>query len=151
MAPVRRPAAQPVGTSLAELKIPAEPGYIPVARRLAVTLGSLIGFSLDDLDELGIAVAQACDSAIEVACEAFGEGGSLKLTFGASGRGLEVEVHALGPRSPQALPRPPAAARDEEARRIAQQMIRMFVDDFTSQLDTGAGQVRYRMVKYLIG
>ncbi|MGH7777180.1 MAG: ATP-binding protein [Candidatus Dormibacterales bacterium] len=139
------------GTSLAELKIPAEPEYISIAKRVAIALGSIIGFPLEDLDEISIAVAQACDSAIEVASDAFGAGGSLRLSFGANGRGLEVEVQALGPRSPQALPRPPAVARDEEARRIAQQMIRMFVDDFTSHLDTGTGQVRYRMVKYLIG
>lgn len=139
------------GTSLAELKIPAEEGYITVAKRVAATLGGLIGFSLEDLDELTIAVAQACDSAIELACDSFGAGGSLQLSFTTTGRGLEVEVHALGPASRGALPRPPAAARDEEARRIAQQMIRMFVDDFWSNVDPGTRQVRYRMVKYLIG
>lgn len=143
--------ASPKPASLAELKIPAEPEYIPIAKRVAAALGGMVGFSLEDLDELTIAVAQACDSAIEVACDAFGEGGSLRLAFSGNGRGLEVEVQALGPRSPQALPRPPAVSRDEEARRIGQQMIRLFVDDFTSHLDTGAGQVRYRMVKYLIG
>ena len=29
-------------------------------------------------------------------------------------------------------------------------MIRLFVDDFRHQVDTGRRQIRYRMVKYLV-
>jgi hypothetical protein len=37
-----------------------------------------------------------------------------------------------------------------ELRRLAQEMIRLFVDDFRSQVDAGRGQVRFRMVKYVL-
>ncbi len=50
--------------NLAELKIPAASEFIPVAKRVATTLGGQLGFSLVDLDELTIALTQACDSAI---------------------------------------------------------------------------------------
>jgi len=38
--------------NLAELKIPAAPAFIPVAKRLAATLGGQPGLSPVDLDEL---------------------------------------------------------------------------------------------------
>jgi len=42
--------------NLAELKIPASSDFIPVAKRVATTLGSQLGLSLVDLDELTIAL-----------------------------------------------------------------------------------------------
>ena len=136
---------------LAELKIPAQPDFINVAKRVAQSLGSKMGFSLEDLDELSIAVTQACDSAIEAGEQTWGGGASLKLVYSATRRGIEVEVEALGPRSPQALRRQPVPVQDEEVRRLTHEMIRCFVDDFRTHVDTGTGRVRFRMVKYLIG
>ena len=137
--------------ALAELKIPAESDFISCAKRVSVSLGSKLGFSLEELDELAIAVAQACDSAIEASREAWGGGASLKLSYAATDRGIEVDVEALGPRSPHALRRHEVRTQDEEVRRLAQEMIRCFVDDFRSQVDYGSGRVRFRMAKYLIG
>ena len=139
---------------LTELKIPADADYIPVAKRVASSLGSKMGFSLEELDELCIALTQACDSAIEASEEAWGEGGTLKLTYGATAKGIEVEVEAQAPlsRALNAHRRAHAQRIEElEVRRLAQEMIRFFVDDFRSQVDAPHGQVRFRMVKYLIG
>ena len=66
--------------NLAELKIPASPAFIPVAKRVATTLGGQLGFSLVDLDELTIALTQACDSAIAAAND-LGSPADLKLTY----------------------------------------------------------------------
>lgn len=140
---------------LAELKVPAQSEFIGLAKRVATSLGGQLGFSLDEIDELGIAVTQACGSVIEAADEAWGPGATLKLSFGPNQRGLAVDVEAIGPRSREALPvRPaPAVARSAEAeiqRELAREMIRLFVDDFRHQVDAGRRQIRYRMVKYLI-
>jgi anti-sigma regulatory factor (Ser/Thr protein kinase) len=137
--------------AIAELKIPARAEFIPVAKRVSSSLGSTMGFSLEELDELCIAVTQACDSAIDASNDAWGGGASLKLSYSATERGIEVEVEALGPRSPQALRHAVRAAGDDEARRLSHEMIRCFVDDFRTQVDAGTGRVRFRMVKYLIG
>jgi serine/threonine-protein kinase RsbW len=137
---------------LTELKIPADADYIPVAKRVASSLGSKLGFSLEELDELCIALTQACDSAIEASEDAWGEGGTLKLTYGATEKGIEVEVEAQAPEvRAVTLPRGVHQRRIEEleVRRLAQEMIRLFVDDFRSQVD--GSHVRFRMVKYLIG
>src|SRR5438105_3605904 len=139
---------------LSELKIPAEADYIPVAKRVAASLGSKLGFSLEELDDLCIALTQACDSAIEASEEAWGAGGVLKLSYGATGKGIEVEVQALAPSKALTAKRPAAHVPqmgELEVRRLTHEMIRLFVDDFRSQVDAGRGQVRFRMVKYLLG
>ena len=146
-------AARP---QLAELKIPAQGEFIGLAKRVATSLGGQLGFSLDEIDDLGIAVTQACGSVIEAAEEAWGPGATLKLSFGPNARGLAVDVEAIAPRSREALPVPrshaaPAAKAEADIQReLAREMIRLFVDDFRHQVDAGRRQIRYRMVKYLI-
>src|SRR5207253_5437228 len=76
---------------LAELKIPATAAFIPVAKRVAVTLGGQLGLSLVDLDELSIALTQACDSAIAAARDLDGPA-ELKLNYFATNRALVVDV-----------------------------------------------------------
>ena len=142
-------------TQLAELKIPAQDDFIGLAKRVATSLGSQLGFGLDEIDELGIAVVQACGSTIEAADEMWGPGATLKLSFGASDRAFMVDVEAVAPRSQEALPTRRAPARTDSAelemqRALARDMIRLFVDDFRHQVDTGRRQIHYRMVKYLI-
>ncbi len=153
-----------VPAQLAELKIPARGEFIGLAKRVATSLGGLLGFSLDEIDELAIAVTQACGSAIEAADETWGPGATLKLSFAPTVRGILVEVDAVAPHAKEALPvqrqpagRPEAQAhahvRKAEAaiqRALEQELIRLFVDDFRHQVDTGRRQISYRMVKYLI-
>jgi hypothetical protein len=144
--------------NLAELKIPASPAFIPVAKRVATTLGSQLGLSLTDLDELTIALTQACDSAIAAAGEtdAGGGGDQLKLTYFATNRALVVDVDLLPAEHDHAHahahPRSPADVEaSAELQRLAYEMIRCFVDDFRPEVEPRTGQVRFRMVKYLAG
>ena len=140
---------------LAELKIPASSEFIPVAKRVASTLGSQLGLSLTDLDELSIALTQACDSAI-AAAEDFGGEHDLKLTYFATNRALVVDVdllpaqHAAARRSAEAVAKHHEII-DAEMQRLAYEMIRCFVDDFRPQIEPATGQLRFRMVKHLAG
>ncbi len=134
---------------LAELKIPASPAFIPVAKRVASTLGSQLGLSLMDLDELTIALTQACDSAIAASGEDAGTS-QLKLTYFATDRALVVDVDLL-PAHQHAVAAPKDAEASAELQRLAYEMIRCFVDDFRPQIEPRTGQVRFRMVKYLAG
>ena len=135
--------------NLAELKVPATPAFIPVAKRVASTLGSQLGLSLMDLDELAIALTQACDSAIAASADLGGDC-QLKLTYFATNRALVVDIDLIPAEHPRALPAPKTAAEaDVELQRLAYEMIRMFVDDFRPQVEPKTGQVRFRMVKYL--
>ena len=137
--------------NLAELKIPASSAFIPVAKRVATTLGGQMGFSLVDLDELTIALTQACDSAI-AAAEDLGSPADLKLTYFATDRALVVDVDLMP--SGNALPVPVHkhdTVVDPELQRLAYEMIRCFVDDFRPQVEPTTGHVSFRMVKYLAG
>jgi anti-sigma regulatory factor (Ser/Thr protein kinase) len=79
-----------------ELKIPADPQYVIVAKRAASALGSTAGFSLEGIDDLNIAVAQACEKAIAAADHMWGRGnGVLRLTFHIVDEGIEVEVRSM--------------------------------------------------------
>jgi hypothetical protein len=142
--------------NLAELKIPAAPEFIPVAKRVAVTLGGQLGLSLMDLDELAIALTQACDSAIGAA-EDLGTPADLKLSYFATNRALVVDVdlmpngsalpvHLHEHEEPHHEPHP-----DPELQRLAYEMIRCFVDDFRPVIEPSTGHVRFRMVKHLAG
>ena len=133
--------------NLAELKIPASPAFIPVAKRVATTLGGQLGFSLVDLDELTIALTQACDSAIAAANDLDGPA-DLKLTYFATNRALVVDVDLMP--TGNTLPRTGAEV-DPELQRLAYEMIRCFVDDFRPQVEPTTGHVSFRMVKYLAG
>ncbi len=134
---------------LAELKIPASPEFIPVAKRVATTLGGHLGLSLVDLDELTIALTQACDSAI-LAAQDWGGRADLKLTYFATDRALVVDVDLLHGEAPASAPHHDVEA-DAELQRLAYEMIRCFVDDFRPQVEPRTGHVHYRMVKYLAG
>ncbi len=135
--------------NLAELKIPASADFIPVAKRVATTLGGQLGFSLVDLDELTIALTQACDSAIAAASD-LDSPADLKLTYFATNRALVVDVDLMP--SGNALPmHKHDAVVDPELQRLAYEMIRCFVDDFRPQVEPTTGHVSFRMVKYLAG
>jgi len=135
--------------NLAELKIPASSEFIPVAKRVATTLGGQLGFSLVDLDELTIALTQACDSAIAAASD-LGGPADLKLTYFATNRALVVDVDLMPTGNAIPLAKHEAAV-DPELQRLAYEMIRCFVDDFRPQVEPTTGHVSFRMVKYLAG
>src|SRR5438105_13600534 len=118
---------------LAELKVPASAEFISVAKRVASSLGVKLGFGLDEIDELAIAVAQACSGSIESAEEMWGSGATLKLSYSSTGSGIAVEVEALAPTSEEALPLPRRqpvrrpTPEFETERALAEAMIRLFV------------------------
>ena len=136
--------------NLAELKIPATPAFIPVAKRVAHTLGGQLGLSLMDLDELCIALAQACDSAI-AAADDLGGPADLKLTYFATNRALVVDVDLMPTGAVLPLPSAKHDEVDPELQRLAYEMIRCFVDDFRPDIEPRTGHVRFRMVKHLAG
>ena len=125
---------------------------------VAASLGSQLGFNLEEIDELKIAIAQACDSTIEEAEQLWGLGGAtLKLAYSSTERGLAVDVEAIAPHAvsrrsqpPQPVARAPVASELDAQRALQRDMIRLFVDDFRQQVDSGRGHIRFRMVKYLI-
>jgi anti-sigma regulatory factor (Ser/Thr protein kinase) len=140
------------GAYVTELKLPAAGDYIIVAKRAAASLGLVVGFSVQEIDDLNIAITQACESANAAATQRWGSGnGQLKLTFKSQPRRLEVEVRSVPPRAveQQAVRRARHEA-DLDYETIGLNMIRLFVDELRYQVDDQTGSLRMRMVKYLI-
>src|SRR5260370_12749386 len=79
-----------------ELRIPADPAFIVVAKRAAAGFGCVAGFDVESVDDLVIAVAQATENAIEAAVRNSGPGGGqVRLSFKLEERRLEVQVRSL--------------------------------------------------------
>src|SRR5258708_36899436 len=80
------------GAYVTELKLPAVGDYIVVAKRAAASLGLVVGFSVQEIDDLNIAITQACESACAAAAHKWGTGnGQLTLIFKSPPRRLDVE------------------------------------------------------------
>ncbi len=134
-----------------ELKLPAVGDYIVVAKRAAASLGLVVGFSVQEIDDLNIAITQACESACAAATEQWGSGnGQLKLTFKSQPRRLEVEVRSVPPRAIEQHARRVRREAELDYETIGLNMIRLFVDELRYQVDDQTGSMRMRMVKYLI-
>jgi anti-sigma regulatory factor (Ser/Thr protein kinase) len=115
------------------LKIPARAPFVVVAKRAASALGSAAGFSLEGIDDLNIAVAQACEKAIAAAERMWGASDTvLKIGFRLVEGGMEVEVKSQRARDALAdetalrkeveASRRDAAALRQAARRLSQEV-----------------------------
>jgi anti-sigma regulatory factor (Ser/Thr protein kinase) len=134
-----------------ELRIPADPQYIVVAKRVAAGMASVAGLGLEALDELNIAIAEACEHTIRTAAAAGIEGAKVRINFQVQEDALRVEVRLLGTKPAlkrQAEPTLPAATlATAEALDLAVSMLRCFADDVDFK-PAGDGLMRVRLAKY---
>lgn len=159
-------------SSASELRIPAEPAYVVVAKRAAAGFGYVAGLGIEAVDDLVIAVAQACENAIGcVDATGAPAGGQIRLTFKLEGPRLEVQVRSSCIRSDEPPSRTAAereavverrrlaaeAARSQHAvatelasRDLALRVMGLFVDDCRYRVDERTGGLRVRLTKYRI-
>ncbi|HLO10864.1 MAG TPA: anti-sigma B factor RsbW [Pseudoneobacillus sp.] len=74
-----------------EMIIPAKPEYVGVVRLTLSGVASRIGFSYEDLDDLKIAVSEACTNAVLHAYKNNGQG-EVKIGFGLYQNRIEIMV-----------------------------------------------------------
>jgi len=82
-----------------ELKIPCDPKYIAVARLVAAGVGTRSGLTVDDIDDLKVAVSEACTNVIDHAFpdpEKTEQSTAISLRFTPREKGLEVEIEDYG-------------------------------------------------------
>ena len=133
-------------TAQTELRIPADPQYIVVAKRAAAGMASVAGLGVDALEELNIAIAEACEHTIGVALASGLRDAKVRIAFDVQEDALRVDVRLLHHRSepvPSAL-----GTRDQrEALDLAIHMLRCFADDVDFQA-VGSGLLHVRLAKY---
>ncbi|HEY6538424.1 MAG TPA: ATP-binding protein [Candidatus Dormibacteraeota bacterium] len=132
-----------------ELRIPADPQYIVVAKRAAAGMASVAGLGLEALDELNIAIAEACEHTIRAALAAEMADAQVRINFLVQEDALRVEVRLLGAKRPaRTRPAPPVPSlATAEALDLAVSMLSCFADDVDFQA-AGDGLVRVRLAKY---
>lgn len=134
-----------------ELRIPADPQYIVVAKRVAAGMASVAGLGLEALDELNIAVAEACEHTINSASMSGYPDAKVRITFRVQEDALRVDVRLLAGKAEPA--EQPAVRTDvtllaeREALDMAIQMLRCFADDVDFQA-VGSGLMHVRLAKY---
>jgi Histidine kinase-like ATPase domain len=166
-------------TTTSELRIPADPQYIVVAKRAAAAFGSVAGFGVEAVDELSIAIAQACENAISLAGCVLGKPGrgQVRILFKVEQEGrLDVDVRTVFGRAEEGAAevqraqvavtrqapgvpagRPATAVTDSEALQrqlaaadLALRVMGLFVDDCRYRVDQRTGGLRVRLTKYRV-
>jgi serine/threonine-protein kinase RsbW len=80
-----------------ELKIPADPKYVMVARMTASAVAGRVGFDLGTIDDIKQAVGEACNNAIRHGCGTCGsECTEIVLKISIKENALEITVHDRG-------------------------------------------------------
>ncbi|HEY6325197.1 MAG TPA: ATP-binding protein [Candidatus Cybelea sp.] len=77
---------------LVELRIPARPEWVALARLAAATVANRLSFSIEEIEDVKLAVAEACTAVIQH--ESHGE--FIQLTCEALSDSLRVRVHDSG-------------------------------------------------------
>jgi anti-sigma regulatory factor (Ser/Thr protein kinase) len=116
------------GEAVVELVIPCKAEYVSVARLAILGVASRMRFSYDEVDDIRLAVGEACTTAIERANGA-GTAAELRLRCLIHARKLIVEVH-----DPSPAP-------------LGSVLIRILMDDVTISRENGSRVVR--LVKYV--
>jgi anti-sigma regulatory factor (Ser/Thr protein kinase) len=145
-----------------ELRLPADPAYIVVAKRAASAFAAVAGFDVEAVHDLTIAVAQACENAIACTVRVGGVGvGQIRLTFIVEGERLEVQVQSSCARqvvAQVAAARRTAVTQVVERERqeaaaatdLALRLMGLFVDDHSYRVDERTGGLRVRLTKYRV-
>jgi serine/threonine-protein kinase RsbW len=77
---------------LVELRIPARPEWVALARLAAATVANRLSFSIEEIEDVKLAVAEACTAVIQHE----GHGEFIQLTCEALSDSLRVRVHDSG-------------------------------------------------------
>jgi anti-sigma regulatory factor (Ser/Thr protein kinase) len=143
-----------------ELRLPADPAYIVVAKRAASAFAVVAGFDVEAVHDLTIAVAQACENALACTARVGGVGvGQIRLTFIVEGERLEVQVQSSCARevvaqAAAAKRRVAVQAVERERQEVAAatdlalRLMGLFVDDHSYRVDERTGGLRVRLTKY---
>lgn len=85
-------AVEHVVPELVELRIPARPDWVALARLAAATVANRLRFSIEEIEDVRLAVAEACAAVIQHE----GHGEFIQLTCEALDDSLRVRVHDSG-------------------------------------------------------
>jgi serine/threonine-protein kinase RsbW len=140
------PAVERAVPELVELRIPSRPEWVALARLAAATVANRLHFSIEEIEDVKLAVAEACTAVIQH--ENHGE--FIDLTCEALSDSLRVRVHDSGRHGTSATD---SRAMDFDEARIAGLgifLIRTLMDEVSYDVHAQLG-TDLLMVKRLTG
>ena len=120
-------AVEQVTPELVELRIPSRPEWVALARLAAATVANRLHLSIEEIEDVKLAVAEACTAVIQHE----GHGEFIELTCEARGDSLRIRVHDSGRQGVPAVER--AGMNFDEARiaGLGIFLIRTLMDEVT--------------------
>lgn len=134
-----------------EMKSPAKPEYVGIIRLTLSGIASKMGYSYDDIEDLKIAVSEACTNAVQHAYK-LDKSGEVSVRFGVFEDRLEIVVADQGDsfdiRDPEALgPYSPEHTVDQLSEGgLGLYLMETLMDEVNVQIDSG---VTVSMTKFL--
>jgi serine/threonine-protein kinase RsbW len=142
---VRQPvswAGQRDEPAVVELRIPAGPEWVGVARLAAAGIASRLDFSIEDIEDLKLAVAEACNCCIQN-----GGSGDVHISCALHADRIEISVGRAGAPAKQGA-QASAAGDDEELGGLGVFLIRALMDDVAYSADAVSG-TNLTLIKHL--
>lgn len=137
--PARRSAAR--AAEIVEVTIPPKPEFVSVARLTAATVAARQSFTYDEIEDLKIAVSEACTALLVAGTN----GTPLTLRFTLEADAFEVRIETGGPGVELAPPGVRAKQPLDEAR-LGVFLMQCLVDDVESH-KSAEGKAELRLVK----
>jgi serine/threonine-protein kinase RsbW len=135
------------GEAVVELTIPGKPEYVGVARLAILGVASRMRFSYDEVEDIRLAVGEACTTAIERAGGAQFDHQVVQIRCLIDPGRLVVEVTDNAP--PVSPPEPTLNEQGLDERGLGGVLIRILMDDVQSVDGPEAGRRGVRMIKYV--
>jgi serine/threonine-protein kinase RsbW len=139
--------AVPGGDSV-EVTIPARPEFVSVARLAAATVAARQGFTYDEIEDVKLAVGEACASLIVSGTD---QGHPMKIQFLLVPEALEIRVEAKGPGVILPLPAarrgPASEGLPIDESRMGIFLMQCVVDECVALHDETSGIAELRLVK----
>jgi serine/threonine-protein kinase RsbW len=135
------------GEAVVELTIPGKPEYVGVARLAILGVASRMRFSYDEVEDIRLAVGEACTTAIERASGAQFDHQMVRIRCLIDPGRLVVEVTDNAP--PVSSSEPALNDQGLDERGLGGVLIRILMDDVQSVEEPEAGRRGVRMIKYV--
>ena len=138
--PERRGAAR--GVEIVEVTIPPKPEFVSVARLTAATVAARQQFTYDEIEDLKIAVSEACTALMVSGTD----GAALTVRLTIAARGLEIDIETLGP-GVELMKVPPRTMTEPlDETRLGVFLMQCLVDDVEVRRSP-EGKAQIRLVK----
>ena len=132
--------------AVVELKIPCRPEFVGVARLTILGVASRMQFSYDEVEDMRLAVGEACTAAVERATKANKTDTTITIRSESLNNKLTIEVKdQVG--SVQQPPAAPEFPEELDEQGLGALLMELLVDEFSIEATENGGTL-VRMVKY---